>query len=120
MITIPRYPKLLSLITLLYGIFVFFWFAPEDSVWLVSLLGWGMSILAALHGVFRFSGRTLPDRVWMPIAVLSGGMVGAGAVACTILLMLMKISLHSHIYPDYPFALISGIAERLPAWSLAG
>lgn len=120
MAKIPPYPRLLSLITLLYGIFVFFWLSPEDSVWLVSVLGWGMSILLIVHGVFRFSGRIFPGRLWIAVGLALGGLSGVGAVACTVLLMLMKTSLHSHIYPDYPYPLMSGIVDRLPAWTLAG
>ena len=56
----------------------------------------------------------------MPAAIVVGGVIGAGAVISTILLMFMKTSLHNHIYPDYTFSLMAGIAERLPAWIIAG
>lgn len=119
-LTIPPYPRRLSLITLLYGIILFFWLSPEDSIWLVSVLGWGMSILAVTHTLYRFSGRTIPRRFLFPAAVALGGMIGGGAVISTILLMFMKTALHNHIYPDYGFPLMAGTAERLPAWVLAG
>jgi hypothetical protein len=119
--TVPPYPKLLSLLTLLFGAFVFVWLGTEeDSVWLVSLLGLGISLLATTHGLFRLSGRTFAARVWIVAAIALGALLGASAVAATILLMIMKTSMHSHIFPDYPFLLISGIFERLPAWTAAG
>jgi hypothetical protein len=119
--TISPYPRLLTFLTLLFGAFVFVWLGTEeDSVWLVSLLGLGISLLATAHAIFRLSGRTFPPRVWIMAAVALGALIGAGAVAGTILLMLMKTSMHSHIFPDYSFPLISGIFERLPTWILAG
>jgi hypothetical protein len=108
-------------VTLLFGAFVFVWLGTEeDSVALVSLLGLGIAMLATIHGLFRLSGRTFTARVWIVAAVALGALIGAGAIAGTILLMIMKTSMHSHIFPDYPFPLISGIFERLPAWAAAG
>jgi hypothetical protein len=119
--TVPPYPKLLTLLTLLFGAFVFLWLGTEeDSVWLVSLLGLEIALLPTLHGLFRFAGRTFSARVWIGTAVSLGALVGAGAGVGTILLMLMKTSMHSHVFPDYPFPLIRGVFERLPAWTVAG
>ncbi len=120
MLTIPPYPKPLTWITLLYGIFTFFWLSAEDSVWLVSVLGLGLSVLCAAHAVFRLTGKKFPRRYWLPRMVALGALVGAGAVAATVLFMVMKTSLHGHVYPDYPFPLISGIVERLLPWTAAG
>ncbi len=120
MLTVPPYPQLLSRLTLVFGIFLFFWMSAEDSVWLVTVLGLGVSLLAAAHATFRFKGRTFRARYWIPTAMVLGALVGAGTVVVTVVLMLMKTSLHSHIYPDYPFPLISGIVERLVPWTVAG
>jgi hypothetical protein len=118
--TIPPYPRRLSLITLLYGIFVFVWLSWEDSVWLVTVLGFGLSLLAGVHAMFRFGGRRVTRRLFIAGAALLGALIGAGTVAATVLLMLIKTSMHSHVYPEYPFPLISGIVERLLPWTAAG
>jgi len=120
MLTIPPYPKYLSLVTLLFGISLFFWMSTEDSVWLVSLFGLGLSVLLAAHGVFRLKGKTFRMRVWIPLAVGLGALVGAGTAVGTVLLMVIKTAWHNHVFPDYPFPLIAGIVERLPAWTVAG
>jgi hypothetical protein len=120
LLTIPPYPKRLTLITLLYGIFTFIWMSAEDSVWLVTALGLSLSLLILAHGVFRLGGRTLSARLWIPATIILGTLVGAGTVAVTVLFMLMKTSLHSHVYPDYPFPLIGGMVERLLPWMAAG
>jgi len=120
MLTIPPRPRRLVLITALYGMILFVWMSAEDSVWLVSLFGLGLSLLIAAHSLFRLAGRTFPARTWMPGAVIGGALVGAGASLATVLLMVIKTAWHAHIYPDYSFPLIAGIAERLPAWGLAG
>jgi hypothetical protein len=120
MVKIPRFPTSLAVITLIYGMFTFMWLSAEDSVWLVSVLGAMMSVLSVLHGVFRLKRRTYPARLWVPGLILLGALSGAGSVVGTVILMVMKTSLHSHVFPDYPFPLIAGIVERVPVWTLAG
>lgn len=120
MLTIPPRPRRLALLTLLFGMILFVWMSVEDSVWLVSLFGWGLSLLIAAHSLFRFAGRTFPARTWQSAVVIGGALVGAGASLATMLLMVIKTAWHAHVYPDYSFPLIAGIAARLPAWALAG
>ncbi len=118
---IPAYPRRLSLITLVYGIGVFLWLSPEDSVWLVALLGTGLSLILTAHAVFKLgSGRRLRARVWFPGAVALGAIVGMGAALMTMLLMLMKTAVHNHLYPDYSFGVMAGIFQRVGAWAVAG
>ena len=101
--------------------FTFFWLSAEDSVWLVSLLGLILALLSVIHTVFRLASmRTFRPRMWIPGMIALGALVGAGGIVATMLIMLVKTSLHGHIYPDYPFPLISGMAERLGVWTLAG
>lgn len=121
MLKVPRYPGSLTVITLIYGVFTFFWLSAEDSIWLVSLLGLILALLSVIHAVFRVaSTRTFRPRVWIPGLIVLGALVGAGGIIATMLIMLVKTSLHGHLYPDYPFPLISGMAERLGVWTLAG
>ncbi len=120
-LAVPAYPKRLSLLTLVFGIVVFLWLTPEDSVWLVSVLGAGLALILAAHGLFKWSaGRVFPARVWFPGAVLLGAAVGAGATVMTMLLMLMKTSLHNHLYPDYSIGVMGGIVQRIIPWTAAG
>ncbi|MCC7452344.1 MAG: hypothetical protein IT324_33390 [Anaerolineae bacterium] len=120
MLIIPPRPRQLALLTVLYGVILFIWMSAEDSVWLVSLFGLGLSLLIAAHSLFRLAGRDFPARIWTPGAVMGGALVGMGANLATMLLMVIKTAWHAHMYPDYPFPLIAGIATRLPAWGLAG
>ena len=120
---LPTSPKRLPLITLLYGVSAFFWLSIEDTGWLVIVFGIGLALLVIAHGLFRLGGmgdRRLPAWMWLPVAAGIGALTGVSSIAATLLLMLIKISLHGHLYPDYTFPLMSGLAARLPAWTLAG
>ncbi len=118
---IPPRPRWLSPLTLLYGVGVFIWLTPEESgLVVVSALGLFGALLMAVNWATRFSGRTFPAR-WLPIAATIGGAtIGAAADLLTVFLMFMKSSMHAHLFPDYPPALLLAMLERLPAWSLAG
>ncbi len=121
MLHIPSYPRPLSLITLAYGIAAFLWLTPEDSIWLAAVFGAAGACILAAHAVFRVAGgRDLPGRVWFPGTIISGGAIGAGATLVTAVLMLIKTSLHSHLFPDYPLAVLLGILARAPVWAAAG
>src|SRR4051812_1752173 len=121
MLTIPGKSKWLRLVTILYGMFTFVWMGTEDSIWLAAVLGFGFTLLCVLHGIFRvWQGRLFAPRLWIPATIALGAITGAGASLSTVLIMLMKTSLHGHLYPDYPFPVLAGIIERLPAWTLAG
>lgn len=120
-IQIPPYPRLLSLITLAYGIAAFLWLTPEDSIWLAAVFGTLGACVLAAHTVFKIAGgRDLPRRVWFPGVIVLGGAIGAGATLVTAVLMLIKTSLHSHLFPDYPLTVLLGILARAPVWAAAG
>jgi hypothetical protein len=104
--------RYLSLYTLIYGIVVFLWLSPDEQTWFVAILGWIGAVLITARIVIRFGLRLDP--------ILIGAVIGAGATVCTVLLMFLKTSLHAHVIPDYPLATMIGVAERLPAWALAG
>ncbi|MBX3081092.1 MAG: hypothetical protein KF716_05620 [Anaerolineae bacterium] len=122
--SIPPYPRRLTLITVLFGIIVFVWLSPDEQGWLVIPLGIGMAALVAAHAVFRLGSRLgrrpIPVRWWRLGVVALGALIGAGSTLTTALLMLFKSGLHQHVFPDYPLIVILGILERAPAWSLAG
>jgi hypothetical protein len=110
-----------------YGVVVFIWLSLEDkSVVSVSVLGTGLSLLLTLRlarqiGIYPPRPRSGRGARGEGIILLLLGMLcGAGATSATDLLMLIKTSLHSHIYPDYPLPLMTAMLTRLPAWSIAG
>lgn len=115
---IPVYTSRLRLIALIYGGLLLLWTSLEDnSVLPVAILGVGLAlILIAFWITRRFSRRNLNNIS----AALIGAAVGALGALMTALLMLIKVGLHSHLYPDYPFGLIGEMLLRLPLWGIAG
>lgn len=118
---IPPYPRWLSLLTLIYGIAVFIWLTPEDTIWLAVLFGWGGTVLLIAHLLFRkFSGRQIQARMRFFGLILLGAVIGGGATITTTVLLFLKSSIHAHLFPDYPLAILLAILARFPAWTLAG
>jgi hypothetical protein len=105
-----------------YGVLLFLWLAPEDnSILPVTLLGGGLSALAVVLWMLgKLGGRAIPARYAVLGAVLLGIGIGLGASVATFSLMLLKDAQHSHIYPDFPPALMLAILARAPAWAAAG
>lgn len=105
-----------------YGVLMLGWLTPEENtVWLVSLLGWGLAYL--LVGLFirqRWGADHVRDSVWIPLTVLLGAFTGLAAAGLTFLLMLMKNVQHSHLVLDFPNEITLGILQRAPLWAGAG
>jgi hypothetical protein len=125
----PRIPRWLSPLTLAYGVILFLWLTPEDSIWLASALGAIGALIGGLHVLYRRPRwvqpllRGLDDprpRAALIRAVLFGAGVGLSAAPMTALIMLVKTSLHSHLFPDYPLGVVLGVLSRAPAWAAAG
>lgn len=122
MLLIPSAGRWLRSLWLIYGILVFVWLGPEDSlIWRPVALGAAGVLLVALHAGAQWQGeRLLPARCWIPSAAVAGALFGGGTALGAAVLMFFKNALHAHIFPDYPLALILAVLERAPAWSLAG
>ncbi len=119
MLRLPRRPPWLTTLTLIYGIVALFLIFASDSTWIMSLLGVLLALLCVLHVLYRVGhSYAFRPRFWMPGIILLGAFVGAGGVAATMLILLVKMSLQDTIYLDYP--LIAGMTERLPTWTVAG
>ncbi|MCI0714580.1 MAG: hypothetical protein L0154_30780 [Chloroflexi bacterium] len=105
-----------------YGVLILGWLTPEEStVWVVGMLGWGLAYLLA--GLFirqRWGGRKLRDRIWIPLAIMLGAIIGLAAAGLTFLLMLMKNVQHSHLVLDFSNEITLGILERAPLWAATG
>lgn len=122
MLTIPRHKNRDTVIAIGYGAVLMFWFSSENAnVWLVSLLGTGLAVILIRLLILRWlGGKSLAMRQWMPGAVLLGLSVGFSAVWCAIGLMIFKNAWHAHAYPDFPTSVITEMAQRSFAWTLAG
>lgn len=104
------------------GILAFIWLGLEDNSTLsVAVLGALLSVLSSLTAIRSYGPRTpLEPRIWLPGFVLSGAIMGAGAVVFTVLLMFFKTAWHGHAFPDYPVPLMAAMLARLPLWALGG
>ena len=105
-----------------YGALLLAWLTPEDNtIFVVSLLGAGLSLMIVLLVVLRwFGGRTLAPRQWIPGLVLLGALLGFGAVWMTVFLMVFKNGWHGHAAPDFPGVVVVGIINRAIPWTVAG
>jgi hypothetical protein len=107
--------------TLLWGIAVFIWLAPEDdSVLPALLLGLVISVIIVVWLFIRLNTEVW-QRGWRLLltAAVSGALAGAGTSISATLLMLFKNARHAHLYPDYPPEILLDTLARLPLWSLA-
>lgn len=120
--SIPPLARHHQLAAILYGALLLFWLTPEDhTIWLVSLLGAGLSLLIVCLGLFYWwGGRSIPAQLWLPSTIIIGVLVGCGAVWTTVGLMIFKNAWHSHAYPDFANDILIGVLRRLIAWSVAG
>ena len=104
----------------LIGIFIFFWIGLEDrSLILPTILG---TLIAAALGLSLW--RWQAGHVMMISSLLRYAFVGliSGSMAMPFasLAMLVKISLHNHIPPDFSAVEVLEVLGRTPVWSLAG
>lgn len=105
-----------------YGAVLLVWFSTENAnVPVVSILGTGLSLMLMRLLVLRFfGGREFSMRQWIPGAVLFGLTAGFSAVWCVTGLMIFKNAWHAHAYPDFPVVIVTGMAQRWLAWTVAG
>jgi len=122
MIRLPHVRRLILIATALDAVAILFWAGLEDTnIAPVAALGaitaalaFGHALLArSRSGAFKAGERF----VWM---ILGGACAGMGAALCAILLMAIKVSLHSHNTPDYSPTAVIGLFTRAPQWGLAG
>jgi hypothetical protein len=100
----------------------FVWLASDDrGVGAIMAVAAIVCVAFALSGIARWrGGKGVGRRRWllesMAVGLLTGGLVPPVAV----LLILIKISLHSQGTPGFTLGDIGGILNRLPVWALAG
>lgn len=103
-----------------FGAAYFLWLGVEDrSALLVFALGALLSAGLYLEGWSRWvrGGR---GRSRLLRAAALGLALGASVAPFAAVLMLMKVSLHSHAQPDFSGEQVLGALARTPAWAAAG
>ena len=110
-----------QLVLAISGIAWFIWLGIEErTVYFVVVL----AALAAIDAVI-----ILPVRDWVTeegggVRPLAAGLIGLAIGACVpvvaALLMLVKVSLHSHQQPDFSLAQVVSMVSTMPVWAAAG
>ena len=104
------------------GVAWFFWLGYEDVGLQVvlGLSGW-ISLAYVVTLWNRWSGgSTTGDGQALVKAAIAGLVGGATAPPLADILMLAKISLHSHVVPDFTARDLGAVLARTPVWALAG
>lgn len=122
MVQWPARSRLLTLGTYAYGLAFFFWMGMEDtSLGRVTALGGVLPLIFVTHLLTRrFGGAPIRARNGLLLLGAGGLLAGAAAPLAIALLMAVKVSLHSHTYPEYPPEAVTAILARTPVWALAG
>lgn len=105
-----------------WAVTTFFWLSREDSdVLTVIVLGMIGAFLFCSSWITRnLGGKHFTLRQFTLICTLSGSVTGVSTSLFTAGLMFFKNVRHAHLFPDYPFALIGAILQRVLVWGLAG
>lgn len=124
----PRWPRWLVLLTLGYGMLLFFWLTPEEnSLEIVTGLGVGLSLLFWAHLALRIAPAIAPAitpaiapaaDILMPLGL--GALAGAIAPIATAGLMFLKTAIHAHPVPDFPPTLMLTTLAFLPDSAVLG
>ena len=118
----PARSQSLDLATYLFGLAFFFWIGAEDATLVaVTLLGAALPALLLAHFLTRrFGGAPLRARKAYLLLTAGGLLAGCAAPLTISIFMALKVSLHSHAYPDYPPEVVFDVMSRTPVWALAG
>jgi hypothetical protein len=103
------------------GMSVFVWLGYEDrSTRFPVLLGVLISFLLALHlGKDFLPKRAKSPKSWLYF-LLTGLSAGLLAMPLAVICMLVKISLHGHVPPDFTAAQVTAVLGKTPIWAMAG
>lgn len=104
------------------GLAWFLWLGYEDVGLQVvlGLAGWiSLAYVVTLWNRWGGGDRTVAGRTLIR-AGITGLVGGATAPPLADILMLVKISLHSHVVPDFTARDLGAVLARTPVWALAG
>jgi hypothetical protein len=92
----------------------FFWIGAEDVglgrvIPLAALMGAGLGLTLIQRGA---RGQAWP--------IIAGTLSGTSVPLIAVVLMLVKVSLHTHPNPDFVLTDFLGALSLTPAWALAG
>ena len=104
------------------GVVLFFWIGYEDRTTVTpSLIGGLIAVALSLDLARRIRPGKIPAlRSELGVYALIGLITGALAMPLAVLWMLVKVSLHSHVPPEYSTAQVLAVLERFPVWAGAG
>jgi len=122
MVEWPARSRALTALTFVFGGAFFVWISYEDTTLIpVTLLGAALPLIFLAHFLTRrFGGAPLPARKGMLLLGAGGLLVGCLTPLTIAVLMGLKVSLHSHVNPDYPPEAVLGVMARTPVWALGG
>ncbi len=118
----PQARRFILLATALDAVAILFWAGLEDTnIAPAAALGAVTAALVFGHALLaRSRSGAFTASEWFVWMILGGACAGIGAALCAILLMAIKVSLHSHDYPDFSPSAVIGLFTRAPGWGLAG
>jgi hypothetical protein len=104
------------------GVSIFFWIGYEDRTIIAPvLLGGFLALALASQWGQRFLFRRAAwSRRQIAEYLLLGLSAGALAMPMAALSMLVKVSLHGHVPPDFSTADVLAVIGRTPIWAGAG
>jgi hypothetical protein len=104
------------------GVSIFFWIGYEDRTIIAPvLLGGFLALALASQWGQRFLFRRVAwSRRQIADYLLLGLSAGALAMPMAALSMLVKVSLHGHVPPDFSTADVLAVIGRTPIWAGAG
>ena len=122
MMRVPNPGRRARLLTLAYGLALFWWFSLEDlAVWPVTLFGIGLATLIVVYTLSGKIGGKIVAAAYVPaLGGLIGSLIGIGSSVAIAGLMFFKNAQHGHLYPDYPVEMMLAMLQRAPSWAIAG
>ena len=119
-----RFPVLSKAVRLAWfatGLMWFVWLGVEDrGIVVILVLGTAISFSAALTGLDRWgSGRNLSQAQWWIRRIVFGLCTAMGIGPLALLLMTIKVSLHSHGMPDFDLADVEQLLQVWPVWGVS-
>lgn len=104
------------------GVVLFFWIGYEDRTTVTPILIGGLLATALSFDLApRIRSGKIPGlHSRLGVCTLTGLISGALAMPLAALCMLVKLSLHSHVPPEYSAIQVLAVLERFPVWAGAG
>ncbi|MFQ5407068.1 MAG: hypothetical protein ACE5FI_01430 [Anaerolineales bacterium] len=122
MVQIPRRSRALLGASVVFAVVLLYWLSLEDTT-LNGVIAVGIAAAVVVTGHVarrRWGGSTVAGRGLIRLGAGVGVLAGLLSAPLTVLLMLTKVGLHSHTYPDYSAQQMFGVLRVWPIWIAAG